>query len=151
MVFKRGGLISEVVLLVKWSLLYMEKGIFDSLWNKEGVVEIGTLRGETGRINRDSVNLTVTLAYEADKEFVVSYVDAYIVEGVIDYFGMEQENDEPTKHVPPTFTTPEEQKDWVFQTLGEFLDTYAFTHWSGMDRTKYVTEVTFQSKSWRCH
>ena len=45
---------------------------------------------------------------------------AYLVEGLLEFFGMETGNDNPTKNMQPNL-----------DTLGKFVDTYIFPFWSG--------------------
>ena len=59
------------------------------------------MKSEQTRIGRTSVDSDVRKAYDADKDFIVSFVDAYIVEAVLEFFGMEDVHSAPTKHAPP--------------------------------------------------
>ena len=122
---------------------YLEKVIINSLWNDAGPLELGTLRGETERVLRKTFKTNVMLAYQADKEFVLSFFNSYLVEALMDFFGMEAENDPPTKNVPPDFDTPEEEKMWVTETLGTFIDMYVFCDLSGIPGNNQTTTVTF--------
>ena len=119
---------------------YLDKMVFDTLWNKQGEEELGTLRGERERINRKSVDFDVAKAYEADKLFFLNYTSAHIVESALDFFGMESRNDYPTKNQPPQDASPEERRAWVYQAVGDLLDKYCFRHWSGQDRQVYVPQ-----------
>ncbi|CAG2238691.1 unnamed protein product [Mytilus edulis] len=47
---------------------FLEKVIFAEMWNKKGLVEAGTLRGECERISRKGVDTNVMNAYEEDKK-----------------------------------------------------------------------------------
>lgn len=49
--------------------------------------------------------------YDANKDFIKSYVDAHIVEATLEYFGMESINSPPTKHQPPA--DPDEIEQWM--------------------------------------
>ena len=120
---------------------YLNKMVFDTLWNKQGEEELGTLRGERERINRKSVDPDVAKAYEADKLFFLNYTSAHIVESALDFFGMDSRNDYPTKNQPPQDASPEQRKAWVYQAVGDMLDEYCFRHWSGHD-----TQVSLPGK-----
>ena len=40
--------------------------------------------------------------YDADKEFIVLFVDYYVVEAVLDYFSKETMNSVPENNLPPS-------------------------------------------------
>lgn len=45
---------------------------------------------------------------------------------------MDDRNDWPTKHIPPTeFPNKQAKEDWIMNVLGEFVDTMVFPQWSG--------------------
>jgi hypothetical protein len=119
---------------------YMERMLFDELWNKSGLVEVGMLRGECERISRNSVEPNVMKVYDADKRFVINYVHALMVEVAMDFFGMETRNDTPTHHIPPKFTNPQQQKEWVYATFGQIVDEYVYPVWTGNDKPQMVLE-----------
>lgn len=49
----------------------------------------------------------------------------------MDFFGMSQRNDTPTKNVPPVFESQRMREKCVYQTLGLFVNIYVFPMWSG--------------------
>ena len=53
------------------------------------------------RVNQTYTKLPVREHYDADKDFPISATSVYEAEGVLDYFGMEDINTNPTKHLPP--------------------------------------------------
>ena len=96
------------------------------------------LRGECERISRNSVNPNVMKAYEGDKRFVINYVHALMLEAAMDFFRMETRND--TLHSPPTFTNPQQQKEWVYAKFGQIIDEYVYPVWTGNDKPQMVLE-----------
>ena len=80
--------------------------------------EVGTMRCELNRIQRTNFDPEVNNAYDADKNFITSYVDAHIIEMVLEFFDMETVDSPPRRHIPPDFQTEEEKKCWVYLTLG---------------------------------
>ena len=88
------------------------------------------MKCEKERIQRKKVNKNVRAHYDPDREFFSSFFKAYLIEAVLEFFGMENRNSRPTRHVPPTFNTKEEEKEWVSITLGKFIDTMIFPAWS---------------------
>ena len=119
---------------------YMEKVIFGPLWNKEGRLEAGTLRGECERISRHGVDPNPMKAYDDDVRFVNNFTSAYVVEAVMDYFGMDNRNDVPRKNSPPQFDSEDSLASWVYETFGEIINKYAFPCWSGNDVEEFVEE-----------
>ncbi|XP_071127588.1 uncharacterized protein [Mytilus edulis] len=120
---------------------YLEKVVFGELWNVEGVVEKGTLRGECERLSRKTVDPKVMKAYEADKDFVDNYLSANIIEALMSYFGMDNQNDFPTQNLPPTsFDDDRAREIWTYNTLEQFVDTFVFPSWSGHVQDDQVLE-----------
>ena len=70
------------------------------------------------RIHRTNFDEDVNKAYDADKEFIVSYTDAHIIELVLTFFGMEDIHSRQTKHQMPSFNSDEERKAWIYKTIG---------------------------------
>lgn len=103
------------------------KMCFDVLYKKDSVHDQGSLRALQNIISRDNVNENIGAHYEADKDFFLSVVDVYIVELLLEYFGMETVYSTPTNHVPPTvFENDEQKNEWFTKTFGELLDEYLF-------------------------
>ncbi|XP_071133232.1 uncharacterized protein [Mytilus edulis] len=101
---------------------FLEKVIFAELWNKKGLVEAGTLRGECERISRKGEDTNVMNAYEEDKKYVTSYVTSNLVVAVMHFFGMETENDNPVRNCPSA-------QESSYDLMG--VDKYIFPVWSG--------------------
>ena len=112
---------------------FLEKAVIGSLWNNNGIAELGTLKCEVERTLRKSFDINVMKAYDADRDFVISYTKALIVEAAMDYFGLTERNDVPSSNVPPVFNDKENQKEWVYHHIGELIDNYIFPAWSGKD------------------
>ena len=100
------------------------------MWNKDGLVEMGTLRGECERISRKGVDFNVMKAYEEDRKFVHSYVTANLVVAVMHFFGMKTENDNPSKNCPPDLSDINQRKQWLHEIMEKFVDKYIFPIWS---------------------
>lgn len=82
------------------------------------------MKCEQNRILRTKVNENVNEYYDADKDFVTSFVDAYMVEAVLDYFGMDNASSVPKKNMPPPFSNSAEASDWVKKHLISIVDLY---------------------------
>ena len=119
---------------------YLEKYVLGSLWNNDGPAELGTMKCEAERIFRHSVDTNVMKAYDADRDFALSFFGAYVVEAALSYFGMETRNDAPSKHVPPDMATDLEKTQWVMETIGKFVDEMVFPCWTGNDKEDYVVQ-----------
>ena len=119
---------------------YLDKMVFDTLWNKQGEEELGTLHGEREWIHKKLLDPDVAKAYEADNLFSLNFTSVHILESALDFFGMETRNDYPTKNQPPQDASQEERKAWVYQVIGDLLDQYCFCPWSGHDRQVSVEQ-----------
>lgn len=94
---------------------------FKVLYKNDSSESQGSMKAEEIRIKRTNVDPDVRKAYAADKDFVLSFVDAYIVEGLLTFFGMDTIYSAPTKHQPPVNLPPEEMKLWTKQTMRSFV------------------------------
>ena len=83
---------------------YLEQMFFDSLWNDKGLMQVSTLKCEKEGILRHSVENNMMKAYDANKDFTESFENAYMAEATMQYFGMEETNDMPTRNAPPVHT-----------------------------------------------
>lgn len=99
---------------------------FDLLYKDKSAGDIGTLKCEINRIMRTQVNSDVKNAYDADKDFALSFIEAYIVELVTEFFGLDDHLSQPTKNIPPEFTTKEEKKQWTVDTFGKMVDEFVW-------------------------
>ena len=52
----------------------------------------------------------VNSAYDADRDFIVSYINAHIIEMVLNFFNMESIHSKPEKHQPPDFDGYDDKK-----------------------------------------
>lgn len=109
------------------------KMAFSTLYDTKSVQDIGTLKSLQNRISRSNVGENVNTHYDADKDFFISVVDVYIVECFMEFFGMDDVNSTPTKHIPPDFEDVEQRKEWYFKTVGELIEQYVFSS-STLDR-----------------
>ena len=88
------------------------------------------MKTEKEHVLRHSVPGNILEAYDAHKDFFLSYFKCYVIEAAIHLFGMSDHNDAPTQNIPPHFENPDIQKKWVYETLGLFIDQYIFPAWS---------------------
>ena len=108
-------------------LMNFVKMILNNLYDEASVQELGTMKSEQSRILRDNVNLNVNEHYDADRDFICSFTDAYITEAIMDFFGMEDINAKPTRNIPPTTFQSEEAKvAWAKLTFGEVVEKYVY-------------------------
>ena len=101
---------------------------------------MGTLRGECERVSRKNVDPNVMKAYEDDKKFLMNYLTASVVEGLLHFFDMNDRNGFPQRNVPPVFNSDLERNEWVCNTLGDFVDEYVFPAWSGKCTEQVILE-----------
>ncbi len=74
---------------------------YHRLYHVDSGRETGTMKAEQDRIQRKSVKGDAKKAYYADKEYFESFTDAYIVEAVCEYFGLEDILSSPTNYSIP--------------------------------------------------
>ena len=124
---------------------FMEKVIFRRLWKDDSQRDMGTMNSEATRIFRHSVDPDVMKAYDADKEFILSFAHAYIIEAAMDFFGMAERNDMPTRNIPPQFANDHEKRLWAYEMMGKIIDSYVFPAWSGNNDDDIVPEVVVEA------
>lgn len=108
-------------------LMNYVKMMFKQLYKETSTSELGTMMCEATRLLRTSVNADVNEHYDADKDFIVSFVDCYIVEAVMDYFGMDDVLGVPTKNQPPSsWQSKSEKQSWVLSTFSEIVRNYVW-------------------------
>ncbi|XP_071109877.1 uncharacterized protein [Haliotis cracherodii] len=118
---------------------FLEKPIICVLWNEDGIAELGTLKCGVERTFRNSFDTNVMKAYDSDRDFILSYTRALIVEAGKQFFGMIDHNSYPTINIPPRFNNQQEQKDWEYETLGKPIDRFIFPCWTGNDEEPIET------------
>lgn len=112
---------------------FLECVIFKRLYKEKSVTDLGTMKCEQQRIDRTNVKADAHKAYEADQEFFCSFVKAYIVEMILQYFGMEDINSQPTKHCLPSFQNQNDRSQWVRETIGRAVDEFVLNTWKGTE------------------
>ena len=110
---------------------FLEKVIFRRLYSDLSDTDLGTMKCEMMRIHRTNVKADAHKAYEADMQFFCSFVKAYVVEMLLEYFGMEDINSQPSRHAPPTFTDAQEIEKWVINNIGQAVDDFMLNIWRG--------------------
>lgn len=102
--------------------------VFDHLYKAESLREVGTLKYFRERVNRKNVTPDkVTKSFEGTEDFFVSVGTAYILEAAMEFFGLNEVNGTPTKHVPPAgiLHLPKSRKKTFFDdVLGSFVDEF---------------------------
>ena len=81
---------------------------FTQLWDDQSTGEVGTLKAAASRLHLESIDSTVKDAYNADKDFFLSFVDAHVIELVLSHFKMAN-----TFSVPPN-VNPEGEPGYVW-------------------------------------
>ena len=118
--------------------LCMNFGIMelDMLYKPDSSGDIGTMKAEVDRIMRKNFDSDMRKAYQQNTEFLDIWEDAYIMELICHYFGMETKDSPPTKHIPPTFDTTDDMKQWMEDTFGDILEEFV---WPKIKTSSYET------------
>ncbi|XP_070532786.1 uncharacterized protein [Ptychodera flava] len=97
------------------------------LYKENSVQEIGTMRSEQQRILRRTVTAEVQRDYDADAEFAISFIDAYITEALMEYFGLETTNSTPTRNrPPPDLVNADDCRMWMNSTFLDLIDQFVW-------------------------
>ena len=101
--------------------------IFKHLYNDDSTQNIGTLKSLQQRISRTNISTNVTSHYDEDRDFVISVVDMYIVELLMEHFGLTDIIDNPTRNIPPQFSSQEDKTKWFWKVMASILETSLFS------------------------
>jgi hypothetical protein len=98
------------------------------LYSEKSGDEVGTMKSAIDRIMRNNVDPDVRKAYDPDKDFVISFVDAYIIEMICHYFGMETNLSTPTQNIPDNIEEMDNDKkmQWVLEKFGDIVDKFVW-------------------------
>jgi len=94
--------------------------VFKILFKDESIADLGTMSCEKERINRSNVHENVKQHYDADKDFFVSFTDAYVVESFMEYSNMDDTLSSPASF--PLNATPDEKQEWAKETVEKYVD-----------------------------
>ena len=73
--------------------------MFFKLYKEESSHEIGTVKSDAVRIVRKNVTSDMCNHFEADKDFYISFVRSYVVQALLNWYGMLTVHDISTKNV----------------------------------------------------
>ena len=89
---------------------------------------MGTLKYFREKYNRKNVTPEkVANSYEGSEQFLLSVGKAYILEAAMNFWGLKNLTDCPTKHVPPpeiNNMTTEKKLDYFHEFIGAFVDEF---------------------------
>ncbi|XP_070547037.1 uncharacterized protein [Ptychodera flava] len=106
-------------------LMNFQAMMIKHLYNEDSRIDIGTLSCEKTRLGRTQVNEDVKLAYDANKDFILSFTDAYIVEALMHYFGMSDLNSTPCINCPPAeWPNNTARTTWIDKHIGSLVEKY---------------------------
>ena len=101
---------------------FLEQIVFKTLFKEESSQEIGTMKSEAARILRNNVSSDVRNHFEADKDIYISFIRSYIVQALLNWFGMLTIHDIPTKNIQTNLTDNNDMSSWVYSTIGTLID-----------------------------
>ena len=88
----------------------------------------GTLKQLQNLINRSNVPKLVKNNYAAARKFFSVVFEAHVIVAAMQYFGMNERTDAPTKNAPPaslTTASSDEKKRYIKSVFGKFVNTFA--------------------------
>ena len=102
--------------------------VYNYLYKSASVREAGTLKYFREKYNRKNVTPEkVANSYEGSEQFLLSVGKAYIVEAATEFWGLQNVNDSPTKHLPPKgilHLSQEVKQEYFDQVIGAFVDEF---------------------------
>lgn len=102
--------------------------MYNCLFKSNSVREIGTIKYFREKLNRKNVTADkVTKSYEGCEQFLITIGTAYICEAAMEFWGLDDKNGKPTKHIPRPGMKHLQlwQKQEYFDTvIGEFVDQF---------------------------
>jgi hypothetical protein len=95
--------------------------LYKVLFNKDSMDQIGSMANAKERLSRTNVHENVKQHYDADKDFAISFTNAFIIEALLTYMGLESDVSSPSDF--PADGSDQEKKQWAKRTLTSFIDT----------------------------
>ena len=117
--------------------MYLEKVVYANLYQSH---EAGTMKWQQRLRKRFGIKPTQADFFECNNAFVELAFSGYVIEAIVDYFGIDEVNGRLTKNIPPSEKLAREQ--WMYKTLSHFVDTYVLSGW-----LKSADEEEEESKS----
>ena len=108
---------------------YLSKVVYHTLYTEDA--DEGTLHFAKQKLHRNNVDPNSPDKYNANKELLVSYVTATLLEAAMEYFGMESVESNPTKNLPANDSdhlTPEQA---LHAGMCSFVDDMILPSFSG--------------------
>ena len=85
--------------------------MYNLLFKSESTREVGTLKFFREKYNHRNVTpKKVTDSYEGCEQLLLQVGEAYLLEAAMEFWGMKDLQDRPTKHVPSTHIEHQEDK-----------------------------------------
>ncbi len=102
--------------------------MYNLLYKSGSVCEVGTLKCFREKYNHKNVTPEkVANSYEGSEQFLLSDGKAYILEDAMEFWGLQNVNDSPTKHVPLPgilHMTKEMKLEYFDEVIGVFVDEF---------------------------
>ena len=99
----------------------MFKRLYKNFWERKG-----TLRYFKEKLNRRNVTIDVK-HYEDCKQFFISVGKSFVMEALLEFFQLEDTNDEPAQHSPHNVCSESEKATYLVDTVNKFVNEYVFT------------------------
>lgn len=98
------------------------------LHNPKSVREVGTLRYFREKYSfRNVTPEKVSRSYEGCEKFILTVGKVYTLEAALTFWGMQNLEDKPTKHIPPQgiiHMTKQVKLEYFNKVIGKFVDEY---------------------------
>ena len=95
------------------------------------MTEVGTMKNFREKLDRRNVTPEkVTKSYEGCEQFLLSFGKAYICVAAMEFWGLQDLNSTPLKHIPPAafnHYSLKKKKEYFDKIVGEFIDEFVMT------------------------
>ena len=122
---------------------------FDLLYKSASIREVGTLKYFREKLNRKNVTPDkVTNSYEGSVQFFLSIGRAYLLEAAMEFFNMDDLDDNPRNYVPPAgilHMTTAKKREYFDRVIGAFVDQFVMVD-PDSDATLQIRELHERSR-----
>ena len=97
------------------------------MYHDDSFMDKGTLKQLQNLINRTNVPKVVKNNYAAARNFFSVVLEAHLIVAGMQYFGMDERTDSPTKNAPPdgiATSSSTEKKAYLKSIIGNFVDKF---------------------------
>jgi hypothetical protein len=98
--------------------------MYKTLYSEHTAGQTGTMFNTKVKIMRSNVTANSHHTFDDNRDFAVSFTDAYIAEGLMEFLGMDSLESTPSNYPLTTDASVHDKNKWLVSTVNEFVAQY---------------------------